>query len=789
VIDYAAQIAQGLAAAHDKGIVHRDLKPENLFVTADGHVKILDFGLAKLVEPVAGPDATDKPTSLQTDPGMVLGTIGYMAPEQVRGAPADHRSDIFAFGAALYELLSGKGAFRRDTPADTMSAILKEDPLDLPVADRRIPPALARIVDRCLEKSPAARFQSTRDLAFALDALSSPSGTVETSAMVLSGSRARRPSWTLVSVLSVLTLVALSLAVVAYLGRAPAVAEVTRFSVSPPDGGALQFQTEGVAGIGALAVSPDGRRLAFVGQDGNRSQIWIRSLDTLAPQPIAGTEGAASPFWSPDSKSIAFFAGGKLRRIEIAGGPPMTLCDAAPGLSGSWGRDGVIVFSPAPGTALKKVPASGGVSSDATTLEGGETGHARPWFLPDGRHFVYCVLQSANQGTIFVTSLDSTERTPLVDSDSTNTVYSRGHLLFLRERSLMAQPFDVDELKIAGDPVPVAEQIQTSGVVPSGLFSASESGVLVYQTGQVASTPSLTWVDRSGRLLAALGPPMPFADVSLSPDGRKAAVSRYGGGQPGDIWIVDLERGGLAGRLTFEGTNDVAPIWSPDGTRVAYSARPNTLNAAVLYQKPASGAAAQEKLFDDGANKFPTSWSADGRFILYTALDPGRPASAVWILPTFGDRKPFPLNDTSLFLEQSGQFSPDGRWIAYQSAESGRAEIYVTAFRDSGGASGGKWQVSTSGGTYPRWGLDGRELFYVTPSPEASLMVASVRSDGIEFRVGEVKRLFPIRLGGVRSAYAVAPDGKRFLVNVVQTPEAKPEPITVVMNWTADLRK
>jgi Tol biopolymer transport system component len=789
VIDYAAQIAQGLAAAHDKGIVHRDLKPENVFVTADGHVKILDFGLAKLVELSAEAGVSDKPTTVQTDPGMALGTIGYMAPEQVRGVPADHRSDIFAFGATLYELLSGKAAFRRDTPADTMSAILKEDPLDLPVADRHIPPALARIVDRCLEKSPAARFQSTRDLAFALDALSSPSGTAETSAMAMSGSRPRQASWALVGVLGVLTVAALALAAVAYYRRVPVVEVATRFWVSPPEGAALQYLTMGIAGVGALAVSPDGRRLAFVAQSGERSQIWIRSFDTLVPEPLAGTEGAASPFWSPDSRSIAFFAAGKLRRIEIAGGPPMTLCDTSPGLSGSWGRDGVIVFSPAPGTALKRVSASGGAPADATTLEGGETGHARPWFLPDGRHFVYRSLLGSNRGTIFVTSLDSATRTPLVESDSTNTVYSRGHLLFLRDRSLMAQPFDAAQLKIAGDPIPLAEQIQTSGAVPLGIFSASESGVLAYQTGLDAGTPNLMWFDRSGKPLAAVGPPAPFSNLSLSPDGRKAAVTRTAGDQPGDIWVVDLDRGGLAGRFTFEETADVTAIWSPDGTRIAYSARPNTLNAAVLFQKPASGAGAQERLLADTSNKFPSSWSPDGRFILYTALDPGRPATAVWVLPLFGDRKPFPLND-GVFPEDSARFSPDGRWIAYQSLESGRVEIYVTAFRGPGEPSRGKWQVSASGGTEPRWSRDGREVFYVTSSPsEVSMMVASVGSFGDEFRVGEVKRLFPIRVGGIGSAYDIAPDGKRFLFNVVQTPQAKQEPITVVLNWTADLRK
>jgi eukaryotic-like serine/threonine-protein kinase len=786
VIDYAAQIAQGLAAAHDKGIVHRDLKPENLFLTVDGHVKILDFGLAKLTE--TRDPGTSLPTALKTDAGIVLGTMGYMAPEQVRGGAADHRSDIFAFGATLYELLSGKAAFRRGTEADTMSAILKEDPGDLPIADRHIPPALARIIDRCLEKSPAARFQSTRDLAFALDALSAPSGAADTSAIAPVAKPTRSPGWLLTGTLAALTVGSLIVAAASYFRPAPAATEVTRFTIAPPEGGALSLQTQGIAAVGALAVSPDGRRIAFVAQTGARSQIWLRSLDALTSQPLAGTDGAASPFWSPDSKSLAFFAGGKLRRVEIAGGPPMALCDTSPGLSGSWGRDGVIVFSPAPGTALKRVAASGGVPADATTLSGGETGHARPWFLPDGRHFLYRVVMAANRGTVYLGSLGSNERTSIVETESTNTVYSRGYLLYLRDRSLMAQPFDADRLKVTGDAVPVAEQVQTNGTPPTGYFSASDAGVLVYQTGRSTGTPNLAWVDRSGKTLATLGPPALFADVALSPDGRKASVSRYSSEQAGDIWVVDLDRGGLAARFTFEDTEEMAPIWSPDGARVAYSARPLALNDSVIYQKLANGAGSPEKLFEDGSTKYPTSWSPDGEFILYTSFDPGRPASAVKVLPLAGNRTPFLLTDSE-FNEQSAKFSPDGRWIAYQSRQSGGSEIYVTPFRKSGGPSGAKWQVSTSGGTYPHWSRDGRELFYISPAPDPALMVAAVRSDGPEFAVGEVKRMFPVRLGGVRSAYAVASDARRFLLNMVTTPESKPEPITVVMNWTADLRK
>jgi Tol biopolymer transport system component len=788
-VDYATQVAQGLAAAHDRGIIHRDLKPENLFLTTDGHVKILDFGLAKLTEALAGSGSSELSTKLNTDPGLVLGTIGYMAPEQVRAGAADHRSDIFAFGATLYELLSGRNAFRRDTAADTMSAILREDPLDLPIADRHIPPALARIVDRCLEKSPAARFQSTRDLAFALEALSSPSGSADAatiSAASAAPSRRRQPSWMLVGVLGALTVAALAFAAFARFGRQASMVEATRFSFSPPEGTLLQAEAQGIAGVGALAVAPDGRRIAFVAQNGRQTQIWIRSLDALMAQPLAGTEGAASPFWSPDSKSIAFFSGNKLKRVEIAGGPPLALCDASPGLSGSWSNTGVIVFSPAPGTALQRVSASGGTPAAATNLEGDGTGHGRPWFLPDGRHFLYRILGNSNRGSIAVTALDSAMRTVLLESDSTNSVYSDGHILFLRERSLMAQPFDPERLTMTGEPVPVAEQIQTAGAVPFGFFAASPNGVLAYQTGRLDATPSLSWVDRSGNAIGDPAGPAYFGDLALSPDGKKAAVSRYGD-QAADIWILDFERGGLAGRFTFEDSNEIAPIWSPDGTRIIFSARVATLNQSTLFVKPSGGAGSAERLFEDGATKYPTSWSPDGRFILYTGFMPGRAGSAIWFLPLTGDRKPVLLNDTS-FSEQSAQFSPDGRWIAYQSLQSGRNEIYVVPFQPAGGPSTGKWQVSTAGGTYPQWSHDRKELFYVSLDPDPAVMAATVRGD-TDFAVSAVKRLFRIRIGGIRSPYALSPDGKRFLVNTVRTPETKLEPITVVMNWTAGLRK
>jgi len=781
-IEYATQIAHGLAAAHDKGIVHRDLKPENIFITDDGRPKILDFGLAKL-HSAEGTDggASDRSTMLGTDPGLVLGTAGYMAPEQVRGLPADHRTDIFAFGCVLYEMLSGRRAFHRDSSADTMTAILKEDPSELPIVERHIPPALARIVDRSIEKAPAARFQSTHDLAFALEALSTISGS-DVGAVVAPPAKRTARFWIVNAVLVLVAALSLAFAVRSTLRPAPR-PETMRFIVSPPDGWTLPLQITGLAGSGALAVSPDGRHIAFVGQKGTESRIWVRSLDTLEARALAGTEGGLAPFWSPDSKAVAFFAGGKLKRVDITGGPVGVLCDALPGLAGAWSSEGVIVFSPAGGTALLKVPASGGTPEPATTLGEGESGHARPAFLPDGHHFLYRITTGTQEGPVVLTSLGSTERTVLRTSDSTNVYYSAGHLLFLSGQSLMAQPFDPDQRSLGGTPFPIAEDIQTLGAPYYGFFAASPAGVLAYQTTVTKATlQQLAWIDRSGKV-TTVGSPANYADLALSPDGRKAAVSL---GSQSDIWLIDLERNGLATRFTFDDTDEITPLWSADGTRIVFAGRPPGNVFTTFFQKAATGVGAPEPLLTQKLAHFLTSWSPDGRFLLQTAVSAG--AGDVWVLPLAGERKPF------LFLggpttQQTAQFSPDGRWVAYQSLESARSEIYVAPFSGQAGAATGKWQVSANGGTQPRWSPDGKEIFFMAPPPENALMAAAVKGQGAAFEVGAIQRLFNVRPGGVRSSYQVAPDGKRFLFNLAPSQPTTPTPITVVVNWAAGLNK
>jgi Tol biopolymer transport system component len=790
-VDYAGQIARGLAAAHDKGIVHRDLKPENVFVTTDGRAKILDFGIAKLTQRESTDGVSDLTTQSNTDLGFVLGTVGYMAPEQVRGLPADHRSDIFAFGVVLYEMLSGQRAFRRETSVETMNAILKEDPPDLPIAERHIPPALARIVDRCVQKAPASRFQSTGDLAFALEALSSQSGATPASTIRMppaTTSWRDRLTWALVAVLAIITVAAMGLGAIAYFGRTPVAVEATRFFVTPPEGWALAIQSQGTPAVGSLAVSPDGRQLAFVGRNAaGGTLIWVRPLDTLTAKGLPGTEGASSPFWSPDSRSLGFFADGKLKKIDVAGGPPVTLCDAAPGISGAWSTNGVIVFSPAPATVLQKVSASGGVPVPATIRTEGtaETGHARPMFLPDGRHFLYRANMSALvRGPVFVASLDSTERTQLIEIDSTNVLFSQRHLLFLRETTLTAQPFDPDRLTMTGEPFPVAEQIRISGAPPFGFFSASDSGVLAYQTGKAAGAPQLAWLDRTGKTLSTISDPAAYADLALSPDGKRALISLFG---QGDIYVLDLEHNGVSTRLTFDAASNVTPLWSPDGKQVVFrSIRQGNFG---LYRKTSSGVGGEELLVTDRVNKFATDWSSDGRFLLYASA---RADSALdlWVLPLSGDRKPFPYLQTPA-SEGWGKFSPDGRWIAYTSTESGREEVYVGPFDgSSSSASGGKWQISTGGGSQPSWHRDGKEIFYVSLDSSTMLMAAEVNAQGPAFSVGPVKPLFRVRPPGTpRSFYQISPDGKRLLVNVPPAIEAAPSPITVVVNWLAGVKR
>ena len=796
----AKQVAEALEAAHEHSVIHRDLKPANIKLRPDGTAKVLDFGLAKAMEPAGASsmDAIASPTitspALMTGIGVLLGTAAYMSPEQARGKGVDKRSDIWAFGCVMYEMLTGKRAFDGEDMTDVLGAVVRLEP-DWNAVPSDVPPAVRTLLRACLVKDRRQRVGDMSTVLFVVANTASLDATApgEAQAATLGSGKAAKQSWRRMVATAAAALVAGAALAQWYFRRAPTAATTgqapVRLSLVPAADVAL------AAGVNQLVpvVSPDGRRVAFsASRPGEPIRIWVRSLDSLDARPLPGTDNARGPFWSPDSGSLAFFSDSKLKTIDASGGPVQTVSEVRQHSTirgASWSRTGTILFAGRTG-GLMKVTAGGGEPTPATVVDttNGDASHAFPTFLPDGRQFLYV---SRPSNTLWLGTLDSREATRLFSSDS-QAFYADGYILFARQGTLLAQPYDVGRATLAGAPTPIADRLAVDPIVGASAFSSSETGVLVYRTGAGSSQTQLLWVDRAGNEISKIGKADRYRNPELSNDGTRIALEAAdSGNRTQDLSILDLP-GGAASRFTVDRGNDVYPVWSPDDSRIAFGSDRQG-GIYKLYEKMSNGSPGEKLLLPStGAPDLngPWDWSPDGKWLLFRNMSPETGIANTGILSLSGDpaiRNLFPRSD--FFHQSSAQISPNGRWVAYHSSETGRFEVYVARFPNP---SGGQ-PISTGGATHPRWGDDSRELFYY--AADGRIMAVPI-SGTTTLEVGTPDPLFTARLlggpaavAGFRAQYDVSAKGQRFLLNVPvdETPEFTA--ITVVLHWTAGLRK
>jgi Tol biopolymer transport system component len=787
VIKFGAQVADALDAAHRQGIVHRDLKPGNVTLTRTG-AKLLDFGLARTGAAGDGlSGSTEMPTEMKplTTAGTVLGTFQYMAPEQLEGQEADARTDIFALGALLYEMATARRAFDGRSKTSLIAAILSSQPPPISSVQPVMPPALDHVVRKCLEKDPDDRWQSARDVASELRWIAEAGSQAGVPATLPARRRRGRErlAWALAGAFAAASVAG----VVWTVQQRRMVAEANRLFraelVAPPE---LRF-----AGVvqGALALSPDGQRLAFVSAGESQGHLAVRDLGSGETKALAGTDGATFPFWSPDGRWIAFFADGRLRKVEATGGPVQTICEAHAGRGGSWGPDGTIVFAPDITGPLAKVPAGGGAPAATTKTPAPDVTHRNPWFLPDGRHFLFTTRESSNApfGSIAVGSVDGAEPRVLLERGS-NPQYADGFLFTVVDGNLVAQPFDAGKQVLDGQAAPIADGVEFYNPRDLGQYSVSGAGLLVYRRTRLRPT-RLVWLDRAGKQLAAVGEPSYYGALQLGADGRTlVAVRSDAAGVNADVWVLDLQRGQLTRSTFASAPSDLSAALSPDGARLAVSASSvGGWAGSTVWIQPVSGSGSRQSLLEKVSFSV-TSWSPDGAFLVGDTQEAGTGFDLAYV--AVADPSKVVHITSSRFDEREAALSPDGRWVAYQSDETGRDEVFVTDFP----AAARKWQLSRTGGRFPTWRNDGRELYFADPSGVSAVSVAE-RGGTLEPGAPERLPFSPEDFGfgstGESGRFGLAvrsPDGKRFLVARYDS-AAVVEPIRLVRSWRRLLEK